>query len=88
VVAADIARLLQRAHPAQAGRGRYADAAGQLDIGHAAVVLQFGEDLAVDWIELGVGHHVRPPRRMVLLVIPCAQARLAQFYFATAQHME
>ena len=52
-VALDVARLLQRAHAAQAGRRRNADPARQLHIGHAAVVLQFFQDLAVDGIETG-----------------------------------
>ena len=52
-VALDVAGLLQRAHAAQAGRRRNADPARQLDIGHAAVVLQLFQNLAVDGIESG-----------------------------------
>src|SRR5262249_2411076 len=50
-IALDVAGLLKRAHPAQAGRRRNADAARQLDIGHAAVVLELLEDLPVNGIE-------------------------------------
>ena len=53
VVAADDAGLLQPADAAQAGRRGDAGAAGQLHIGHAAVGLQFGQDAAVDGVEVG-----------------------------------
>ena len=54
-VALDVARLLQRADAAKAWRRRDADAACQLDVGDAAVLLQLLEDLAVDGVESG-GH--------------------------------
>ena len=50
-VAGDDARLLQRAHAAQAGRRGHADAAGQLDIGHPPVRLELADDLQVDIVE-------------------------------------
>ncbi len=51
MVAADDAELLEPAHAAQAGRRRDAGAAGQLDIGHAAVLLELADDAAVDGVE-------------------------------------
>src|SRR5437764_474023 len=54
-VALDEASLLQRPHPAQAGRRRDADPARQLHIGHPAVVLQLLQDLPVDGVDAG-GH--------------------------------
>ena len=51
VVAADEARLLQRAHAAQAGRCRDAGAARQIHIGHPALLLQIVEDAPVDTVE-------------------------------------
>src|SRR5262249_57363559 len=56
-VALDVAGLLERAHPAQAGRSRNADSARQLHIGDAAVVLQLLENPAVDGVETG-GHEM------------------------------
>src|SRR5205814_1407161 len=50
-VALDVARLFECAHAAQARRRRDADTARQLHIGHAAVVLQLLENLAIDRIE-------------------------------------
>ena len=50
-VALDEARLLQRPHPAQAGRRRNADPPRQLHIGDAAVVLQLLQDFPVDGVE-------------------------------------
>ena len=52
-VALDDARLLERAHAAEARRRRDADAAGELDIGHAPVVLKLLQDLPVDGVEIG-----------------------------------
>jgi hypothetical protein len=52
VVARDDAGLLERANPAQAGWRRDAGAAGELDVGHAAVVLQVAQDPPVDLVEL------------------------------------
>src|SRR3546814_7596524 len=42
-VAGDDAVALQALHPAQAGRGRKVDAFGQLGVGQAAAVLEFGK---------------------------------------------
>ena len=53
-VAADDARLLQLLDAPQAGRRGNADAAGQLDIGHAAVVLQLPQDFPVDRVQIGL----------------------------------
>ena len=53
MIAADNAGFLQAADAAQAGRGGDAGAAGELDVGHAAVGLQFGEDPAVDSVQFG-----------------------------------
>ena len=50
-VAADDALLLEAADAAQAGRGGNADAAGELDIGHAAVRLQLAQDAAVGSVQ-------------------------------------
>ena len=47
----DIASLLERPDPAQAGRRRNTDAFGQLHIGNSAVGLDFGEDFEVDFVE-------------------------------------
>src|SRR3984957_8908982 len=51
-VALDVALLLQRAHPAQAGRWRDADALGQLDIGDSAVGLDLAQDFEIDLIKI------------------------------------
>ena len=40
-VAADQTRLFKRPHPAQAGRGRQANAVGQVLVGDAALLLQY-----------------------------------------------
>jgi hypothetical protein len=60
VIAVDQSHLLERADPAQTGRGGDSDASGKLDVGHAALGLQLGEDLVVDGVKLvqshGVGH--------------------------------
>ena len=48
VVAADHAGALERAHAAQARRGREADALGQLDVGEPPVGLQLAEDCAIE----------------------------------------
>src|SRR5690606_3880975 len=56
VVAADQPDFLERAYPAQAGRGRDADATGQFDIGHPSVSLELRENPVVDWIELWGRH--------------------------------
>jgi hypothetical protein len=62
-IALDVAGLLQRAHPPQAGRRRNTDSPRQLHIGDAAVVLQLFENPAVDGVE--TGSHKRL-RRLVL----------------------
>jgi hypothetical protein len=49
-VAVDVALLLQRPDPAQAGRGRNTDPLGQLDIGDSAVGLDLGENFEVDLV--------------------------------------
>ncbi|PAV74996.1 hypothetical protein WR25_10395 [Diploscapter pachys] len=51
VIAADHTRFLQRTHAAQAGRRCEADAFGELDVGHAPILLQMSEDLTIDPIE-------------------------------------
>ena len=48
VIAADHPGFLQRADAAQARRRGQADALRQLDIGDAALVLQFGQQMPVD----------------------------------------
>ncbi len=74
-VALDVAGLLEGAHPAQAGRRRDADPAGQLHIGDAAVLLQFLEDFPVDRVELSF--HKGPPRTGLLdqSLLPSGAAR-------------
>jgi len=51
MIAPDHARLLQRAHPAQAGRRGQAHALRQLDIGDAPFILQLGEKAPIDPVE-------------------------------------
>ena len=59
---ADHAALTQGSHAALTGRRRDADAAGQLIVADAPVLLQFGQYLQVDAIELfGICHLVGPP---------------------------
>jgi len=48
----DIAGFLQRSHPAQAGWRRNADASGQLNVGDAAIGLDFAEDFKVDLVKI------------------------------------
>jgi hypothetical protein len=50
-VAADVAGVLEGADPAQARRRRNADALRQLHIRHAAILLKFAQDMAIDGIE-------------------------------------
>ena len=71
-------RRLQPFHPLQAGAGRQAHAAGQLDVRDPAVHLQFGQDLEVDTIELGkTGHAAPPSRRPERLLMGLDEARHA-----------
>jgi hypothetical protein len=56
MVAPDEAGGFERADAAQARRRRDPDAAGQLDVGHAAVALQQPQNLPVDTVELGASH--------------------------------
>jgi hypothetical protein len=56
VVALDVPRLFEGAYAPQTWGSRDVDAVGQLDIGHAAVGLQFGEDLAVNGVETMPSH--------------------------------
>ena len=56
VIPTDKALLLERAHAAQAGRRGNPHAAGQFHVGHSAIGLQFGEDLAVNLVQTGEGH--------------------------------
>jgi hypothetical protein len=51
MVAADQASLFEAADTTQAGGGRDAGAAGEFDVGHAPVGLEFGQDPPVDGIE-------------------------------------
>ena len=51
-VALDVALLLQRPDPAQAGRRRNADPFGQFHVGDSAVGLDFGEDFEVDFVKI------------------------------------
>ncbi len=59
--------LLQRADPAQAGRGGEPHALGEFDVGHAAVLLKERQDPHVDLVE--------PHRQPTLLLHCCAEAR-------------
>lgn len=52
VIAADDAAFLERAHPPQARRRGQAHALRQFDIGDASFVLQLGEQLTIDLIEI------------------------------------
>ena len=64
-IAADDAAFLQPLDAAQAWRRRNADPARQFDIGDAAVVLQFAQDLPVDGIEIGLDGHAWLPRKIL-----------------------
>lgn len=61
----------QRTHPAQAGRSSQADLLGQFDIGHPAFVLQFGEYLQIDIIDIKASHKFGKPfllmRRTIII---------------------
>ena len=61
-VAGEDAGLLQRAHPAQAGRRRQADAVGQILVADPAVLLQHGENLAVVAVDF---HDIADPMRNI-----------------------
>src|SRR3954468_9665873 len=67
-ISLDVAGLLERAHASQAGRSGNADPAGELHVGHAAVVLQLLENLPVDGVETG-GHGRLRSRRSVNAVL-------------------
>ena len=56
MIAADTAGFFERPHPAQAGRRRDAGIPRQLDIRHAAVILQVAQDFQIYLIELDSGH--------------------------------
>jgi hypothetical protein len=56
MVAPDEAGLLERAHPPQTGRRRYAGALRQGHIGHSSFVLQFAQNLEVDLVQLDAAH--------------------------------
>ncbi|SPU61360.1 Uncharacterised protein [Brucella melitensis] len=58
-IAADDAAFFQLAHTAQAGRSRYADALGKLDIGDAPVVLELPKDFPIDFVQIGLDRHVK-----------------------------
>ena len=73
MVALDDPGALQRPHPAQAGRRRYAGALGQLHIGHAAIGLQVAENSSVDTVELGPGHGFPPLAAVYARTMPYAQ---------------
>src|SRR5262245_53111722 len=65
-IAPDVAGLLERAHPPQAGRRRKPEPARELDIGDAAVVLQLFEDPSVDGIETSSHETLRVHPRALL----------------------
>ena len=65
-IAGDVTGALERPYPTQARRRRNANPASQLDVGHAAVRLQFLEDLAVNGIESG--WHLDLPRSVQTLL--------------------
>ena len=58
-IAANVAGLLEGAHPAQAGRRRDADPPCQFDIGHAAILLKLAQDMEVDGIEASHGSRLQ-----------------------------
>ncbi len=58
MIAADVALFLERADAAQTGRGRDPDTPRQFHVGHPTVVLQLGQDHAVDLVEFGPRHDV------------------------------
>lgn len=58
VVTTDIAGLFQSAHTAQAGRGRDVGHFGEIDIGLAAILLEFAQDGQINPIEFDVLHAV------------------------------
>ncbi len=66
----DIAGLLERPHPAQAGRRRNADAFGQFNVGDSAVGLDFAEDFEVNLVKIlrhaGPGPGANKSLRMVI----------------------
>src|SRR5437899_1100785 len=62
----DVTSLFERADAAQTRRRRNADPARQFDVGHAAVALQFFENLSINGVE--TGWHVRL-RRLVSNII-------------------
>src|SRR5882757_3788443 len=55
-IALDVSVVLKPPHAPQAGRGRKADAIGELEITQPPIRLQRGEDPAVDRIELSFWH--------------------------------
>jgi hypothetical protein len=74
VIAADHAGFLQRAHPAQARRRGQPDALGQLDIGDAPFVLQFGQQAAVDppqidWQGRNISRDGKPTAVILLFMV-------------------
>src|SRR6185436_7841117 len=59
----DVALALQALDAAQAGRGRQADALGELVVAQPAVGLQRGDDSRVDGVECRFWHFGAPDRR-------------------------
>ena len=67
VIALYEAGLLQRPHPAQAGRRGNSGALGQIDVCHPAIGLQIGQDAKIDSVQFGAPHN-RSPRFSVGLL--------------------
>ena len=63
VVAPDEPPLLERAHPAQAGRSADPHPPRELHVRHPPVGLQLREDAAVERVEGGAGHRGAPGRQ-------------------------
>ena len=57
VVTTDNLVFFEGTNPPQAGRGRYADALGQFNVGHSAISLKIPQNPAVDIIEFYFASH-------------------------------
>src|SRR4030095_10058668 len=74
-VAGDVARLLEPLHADEAGTRRKRDRIGEVDIGHATVLLQLRKDAQIDPVQLERFHGDLPAVSKGLIVLQTSAAR-------------
>ena len=68
MISADVAAFFQSSHTPQTRRRRDADTFGKLDIRHATICLQFGQDLAINRIKPHTCH--KSPGEFSIVITP------------------